>query len=251
MHKRIKIGSRLKELRKKYKFSQQYVAEQLFISQAAYSLIENSQNGIVAEHIVGLSNLYEVTTDYILKGDKQLLRVSPTQGFIPYVRINAHAGFVKNSSGELGFEDQEWYRIPGYNPTQDHLLFEVEGDSMVPTVLQGDVVICQKQNNWKTILDGSIVVVVTKDSVMVKRLRREENNGSFTFENDNPEQEKVVKKDYQAIKDIYMVRGKISNVLIPHHQMTSKGKIQSLEDSIEYLKKELYNINKKLNSIRK
>jgi transcriptional regulator with XRE-family HTH domain len=68
MHKRIKIGSRLKELRKKYKFSQQYVAEQLFISQAAYSLIENSQNGIVAEHIVGLSNLYEVTTDYILKG---------------------------------------------------------------------------------------------------------------------------------------------------------------------------------------
>jgi phage repressor protein C with HTH and peptisase S24 domain len=167
------------------------------------------------------------------------------------VRINAHAGFVKNSSGELGFEDQEWYRIPGYNPTQDHLLFEVEGDSMVPTVLQGDVVICQKQNNWKTILDGSIVVVVTKDSVMVKRLRREENNGSFTFENDNPEQEKVVKKDYQAIKDIYMVRGKISNVLIPHHQMTSKGKIQSLEDSIEYLKKELYNINKKLNSIRK
>lgn len=251
MHRRIKIGSRLKELRKKYKFSQQYVAEQLFISQAAYSLIENSQNGIVAEHIVGLSKLYEVTTDYILKGDKQLLRVSPTHGFIPYVRIKAHAGFIKNSSGELDYEDQEWYRIPGYNPTQDHLLFEVEGDSMVPTVLQGDVVICQKNNNWETILDGSIVVVVTKDSVIVKRLRREEHNGSFTFENDNPENEKVVEMDHQDIKDIFMVRGKISNVLIPHHQMTSKGKIQSLEDSIEYLKKELYTINKKLNNIRK
>lgn len=252
MHKRIKIGSRLKELRKKYKFSQQYVAEQLFISQAAYSLIENSQNGIVAEHIVGLSNLYEVTTDYILKGDKMLLRVSPAHGFIPYVRIKAHAGFIKNLNEDLDYEDQEWYRIPGFNPTQDHLLFEVEGDSMVPTVLPGDVVICQKQSNWETILDGSIVVVVTKKSLLVKRLRKEEKNAGFFFENDNSiDNEKIVKIDHQDIKDIYMVRGKISNILIPHHQMTSKGKIQALEDSIDFLKKELYNINKKLNTIRK
>jgi transcriptional regulator with XRE-family HTH domain len=63
MHQRLGIGNRLKELRKKNKFSQQFVAENLFISQAAYSLIENSQNGIVSEHVVGLSNLYEVTTD--------------------------------------------------------------------------------------------------------------------------------------------------------------------------------------------
>ncbi|HSI69763.1 MAG TPA: S24 family peptidase [Gillisia sp.] len=251
MHRRVDIGSRLKELRKKNKFSQQYVAEHLYISQAAYSLIENSQNGIVAEHIVGLSNLYEVTTDFILKGDKQLIRISPTQGFVPYVKIKAHAGFVKNASRELDYEDQEWYRIPGYNPTQDHLLFEVEGESMVPTVLPGDVVICQKQSNWETILDGSVVVVVTKVSVLVKRLRKGEKAESFFFDNDNPEENDILCLNFQDIKEIYMVRGKISNVLIPHHQMASKGKIQTLEDSIEYLKKELYSINKKLNGIKK
>lgn len=251
MHRRVEIGTRLKELRKKNKFSQQYVAQHLFISQAAYSLIENSQNGIVAEHIVGLSNLYEVTTDFILKGDKQLIRISPTKGFIPYVKIKAHAGFIKNSHGELDYDDNEWYRIPGYNPTQDHLLFEVEGESMVPTVLPGDVLICQKQNNWDTILDGSVVVIVTKESVLVKRLRKEEKTEIFSLENDNPEDTEIHQVDYKNIKDIYMVRGKISNVLIPHHQMTSKGKIQTLEDSIDYLKKELYSINKKLNGIRK
>ncbi len=69
MNKRVEIGKRLKELRKSKKFSQQFVAENLYISQAAYSLIENSQNGIIVEHIISLSNLYEVTTDYILKGD--------------------------------------------------------------------------------------------------------------------------------------------------------------------------------------
>lgn len=75
MHHRMAIGTRLKELRKKNKFSQQFVAENLFISQAAYSLIENSQNGIVSDHVIGLSKLYEVTTDFILKGDKMLIRV--------------------------------------------------------------------------------------------------------------------------------------------------------------------------------
>lgn len=251
MHRRIEIGARLKELRKKNKFSQQYVAENLFISQAAYSLIENSQNGIVAEHIVGLSNLYDVTTDYILKGDKNLIRISPSQGFLPYVKMKANAGFVKNSPQTLEVNDYEWYRIPGYNPSQDHLLFEVEGESMVPTVLPGDIVICQKQNKWDSILDGSVVVVVTNGTILVKRVRNENDHTGLSLENDNPEGTEVLKFDYAEIKEIYMVRGKISNVLIPHHQMTSKGKIQTLEESIEYLNKELYIINKKLNSIKK
>ncbi len=251
MSRRVEIGSRLKGLRKKNKFSQQYVAENLFISQAAYSLIENSQNGIVAEHIIGLSNLYEVTTDFILKGDKRLIRISPSQGFVPYVKVKAHAGFIKNGSKDLDYEDFEWYRIPGYNPTQDHLLFEAEGESMVPTVLPGDVLICQKHGNWDMILDGSVVVVVSNESVLVKRIVRQEKDNLFAFDNDNPEDNEVVELDYKEIKEIYMVRGKISNVLIPHHQMTSKGKIQNLEESIEYLKKELYTINKKLNSVRK
>ncbi|MCM4159954.1 LexA family transcriptional regulator [Antarcticibacterium flavum] len=251
MSRRVEIGARLKDLRKKNKFSQQFVAENLFISQAAYSLIENSQNGIVAEHIVGLSNLYEVTTDFILKGDKHLIRISPSQGFVPYIKVKAHAGFVKNSSKDLDYEDYEWYRIPGYNPTQGHLLFEAEGESMVPTVLPGDVLICQKHNNWDLILSGSVVVLVTNESVLVKRLIKQDAENLFAFENDNPEDNEVIKCNYKEIKEIYMVRGKISNVLIPHHQMTSKGKIQTLEESIEYLKKELYTINKKLNNIRK
>ncbi|WP_373059197.1 helix-turn-helix domain-containing protein [Zunongwangia sp. H14] len=77
------ISTRIKELRKKNGFSQNYVAKRLFISQAAYSLIENSQNGIGAEHILKLSKLYMVTTDYLLKGDKQLIKMSSENGFIP------------------------------------------------------------------------------------------------------------------------------------------------------------------------
>ena len=251
MEKRLDIGARLKELRKQNKFSQQYVAENLFISQAAYSLIENSQNGIVAEHIVNLSKLYEVTTDFILKGDNMLIRISPTQGFIPYIQQKAHAGYVQNSPDNVsGRQDFEWYRIPGYNPAIDHSLFEIEGNSMIPTVLPGDIVICQKQNNWDNILDGSLVIVWTTNSLLIKRIRTAEDKDYLKFENDNLEDADIRTFSRNDIKEIFMVRGKISNVLVPSLQISTGGKIKSMEESIEFLKKELYLISKKLNSLR-
>lgn len=251
MQKRLAIGARLKELRKQNKFSQQFVAENLFISQAAYSLIENSQNGIVAEHIVNLSKLYEVTTDFILKGDNMLIRISPTQGFIPYVQQKAHAGYVQNSDVEISTkEESDWYRIPGYNPAVDHMLFEIEGKSMLPTVLPGDIVICQKQKNWDNILDGSLVIVWTTNSLLIKRLRSGDDKDYLKFENDNLDDAEIITFSRNEIKEILMVRGKISNVLVPTLQMSSGGKIKSMEESIEFLKKELYLITKKLNSLR-
>ena len=50
------------------------------------------------------------------------------------------------------------------------------------------------------------------------------------------------------IKEIMMVRGKISNVLVPHHHNGENGKIKTMEESIEFLKKELHSITKKINS---
>lgn len=250
MKQRVAIGARLKELRKKNKFSQQYVAEKLFISQAAYSLIENSQNGIVSEHVIGLSNLYEVTTDFILKGDDMLIRISPSQGFIPYIKTKVHAGFVKNSPGDLSTVEVEWYRMPSYNPSVGHRLFEVEGLSMVPTVYPGDIVICQIHHNLDHILDGSMVIVVTNESILLKRIRHTNNPDTINFENDNTEDEEILTFEKKDILEVMMVRGKISNVLAPHHFMDSNGKLQSMEEAIELLKKELYSINKKLTTLK-
>lgn len=250
MNKKAAIGTRLKELRKKNKFSQQYVAEKLFISQAAYSLIENSQNGIVSEHVIGLSNLYEVTTDFILKGDNMLIRVSPSEGFIPYYKTKAHAGFVKNFSGDLNQIDVDYYRIPQYNPSVDHRLFEVEGASMQPTVYSGDILICQVNQNLDLILDGSLVLLVTKDSILLKRMHTTGNSGRFKFVNDNPQDQEVLEFGKDDILEIMMVRGKISNVFATNQLGDSHGKMQGMEDAIEFLKKELKALNKKLNSLK-
>ena len=207
---------------------------------------------MVAEHIIKLSKLFDVTTDFILKGDKMLIRMSRENGFIPYVKADAHASFLKNFDSDLAFEDQDWFRIPGFNPLQDQKLFEVEGESMVPTILPRDIIVCQVQRNINHLLPGSLILLVTNNSVMVKRFEKEETEGRLLLKNDNPEQEKQEHEvEKSNIRQIMVVRGKITGVLVPHHHITSQGKIQALEESIEFLKRELFLMNKKLSSLQK
>lgn len=245
----LEIGKRLQELRKKNRFSQAFVAEKLCISQGAYSLIENSQNCINTDHVKKLSELYNVTTDFIIKGKEDAITISPSNGFVPFIKASAHGHFIKNPTDQLFHEEVEWFKIPGFNPTADHRLFEVEGDSMAPTVFSGDILICQKVDHWEKILDGSIVILMTYNSLSVKRIHRTNTSG-FTFESDNPAENNQLTLEENEIQELHMVRGKISNVLVPNHQMTSMGKVQNLERRIEFLEKEIFSALKKL-KIRK
>lgn len=240
------IGERIKELRKAQNFSQVKVASDLSITQAAYSRIENSSNGIVVEHIIRLSGLYEVTTDYILKGNNRLIEMSTKNGFMPYVPTKAHAGFVKNYRERINYEDQDWFRIPGFNPTLDQILFEVEGNSMVPTVLDKEILICQVQPRLKNVLNGTLAIVVTDSEVLVKRVHKVEDK-FIVLQNDNPaEIEKEKKLDISKIEEMFIVVGKITGALVPHHQVVSRSKMESLEESVEMLKKEMFILNKKI-----
>ena len=121
---------------------------------------------------------------------------------------------------------------------------------MSPTVFPGDIVICQTHHNLDLILDGSIVLVITKDSLLIKRLRHSGDSNTFNFDNDNPEDRAVITFEKKDILEIMMVRGKISNVLAPQNLIDSNGKLQSMEKAIKFLQKELFSINKKLNTLK-
>ena len=253
MKHRIAIGKRIKELRKKHNYSQSYIAEKLFISQAAYSLIENSQNGIVVDHIIKLSKIYDVTADYILTGNTLLVKISPDNGFLPLIRVEAQAGFLRQFHQKTHNDDLEWYKIPGYDGKEDQKLFEVEGKSMLPTVLPGDIVICQTQSKVNNVLEGSVVVVVTKENVYIKRLYHDPNPEYLILKSDNPTEgespdHKVRRAD---VNELMLIRGKISSVLTPQHEaVVSHSKVKALEDAIELLKEELVKVNLQLEKIR-
>ena len=60
------MAERLQRLRKEHHFSQEQLAERLQVSRQAVSKWENGQTAPDLDNIIAMSNLYEVTTDYIL-----------------------------------------------------------------------------------------------------------------------------------------------------------------------------------------
>ena len=251
MISRAAIGKRIKELRNQNGYSQAYVAQQLFISQAAYSLIESGQNGIVTEHIIKLSKIYKVTTDFILTGNTHLVSVTPENGFVPFIKAEAHAGFLKYYNRESPSFDCDWYRIPGFPPEGDQKLFEVEGKSMLPTILPGEVIICQKQPQIRNVLDGSVVLVITNNEILIKRLYFEKGSDYLLLESDNSQlREGQHRLKFQDVNELMLIKGKITSLLGPQNDRSSHEKINALEKASELLKNELNVMKEKLHSIQ-
>ena len=67
------IKERIIKLRKLAGYTQAFVAAEVYLPQNTYSKYEQSTNGNTpsAETIILLSQLYEVTTDYLLTGKKE------------------------------------------------------------------------------------------------------------------------------------------------------------------------------------
>lgn len=66
------MAERLQRLRKEHHFSQEQLAERLQVSRQAVSKWENGQTDPDLDNIIAMSNLYEVTTDYILIGKERV-----------------------------------------------------------------------------------------------------------------------------------------------------------------------------------
>src|SRR5690554_5093872 len=69
-----KIGKRIRELRVEQGHSQEIMAEKLHISRSAYERIENGKSNSWANHLEGLSKVFEVSPDYFLKEDNNTLQ---------------------------------------------------------------------------------------------------------------------------------------------------------------------------------
>jgi signal peptidase I len=67
--------------------------------------------------------------------------------------------------------DLELLALPQFSG-KSHRAFEVEGSSMEPTLWTSDVVIARCMDDWRMVKPRHVYVVVTEDSVMVKRIPR-------------------------------------------------------------------------------
>ncbi len=73
------IGSRIKKIREQKHYSQEYMAEQLKITQAAYSRIESDQIQINVERLREISKLLDVNEGDLISGDTNVFNFHNNQ----------------------------------------------------------------------------------------------------------------------------------------------------------------------------
>ncbi|QHT67026.1 helix-turn-helix domain-containing protein [Rhodocytophaga rosea] len=150
---------------------------------------------------------------------------------ITFVPIKAAAGYLTR------FQDLEYIQqLPSFNLPNlkdgTYRAFEVEGDSMKPTIHAGDIVICRYVENWFHIMDNRIYLVAGVEGIgiVVKRVinrLKKDNKVILCSENDfYPNFELPAEEIYE----VWEVKVKVSTNLEPPLYLDNR--LRRLEENI-------------------
>ena len=109
---------------------------------------------------------------------------------VPVLDVRASAGHGAYTQdevhrGAVGF-DPKWLRALTRGPTDGLSIIGVTGDSMAPTLADGDEVIVDRRDGAGRLRDG-IYVLRLDDSLMIKRLARQPAGRGVSIRSDNPD----------------------------------------------------------------
>lgn len=170
-----KLNEKIKRLRKEHGYNQTKVAEKIGVSQNAYSRYELGLSEPKYFVLSELAKLYGMTVESILDNEP-IQKVGfkiPVLGTIP-------AGIPIEAVEEiLDYEEipQEW-------TTQgEYFGLKVKGNSMEPRIMNGDVVICRKQESADS---GDVcVIMVNGNDATLKQIKKDANGISLVPFNQN------------------------------------------------------------------
>lgn len=137
--------------------------------------------------------------------------------YIVHVPIPAQAGYASENCDTTFIQQLPTYTLPDYKyKVGTHRSFDVSGDSMEPTLFEGDKVVCSylEPTLWNTaIKDSYVYIIVTHGDILVKRVYNKlKENNTLILSSDNSFYEPY-SVHVQDIKEIWYVRAKISPFL--------------------------------------
>lgn len=137
---------------------------------------------ITYEQVKLLCSCYDVSEAFMFQGiglpfeqvklpdSEEKLAMVLGINFSPNILFTNVEAFASNTIGVDLLEENERFHIPGVNG--DLVAFNINGDSMAPTILSGDMVICKPLETHIEMVDNEIYAVVANQSVWVKRVQK-------------------------------------------------------------------------------
>jgi transcriptional regulator with XRE-family HTH domain len=253
------FGTILADLRKqKGKMTQQQLAEKLGVERGAVANYESKGKLPHLETLMKIADLFDVSLDYLVgrvEEDARKLAVEkqPTvltaevaeaaEAYysgkqlkilpiavdkddverITLVPLRAAAGYLSRYQEAEYIQELPTFNLPNFNDGT-YRAFEVEGDSMKPTIHPRDIVVCKYLENWYHIKDNHVYTVLGAGGIgiVVKRLlNRIKTDNKVILRSDNdfyPEFELSL----QDMHEVWEVKGTISTNLEPPYYLESR-----------------------------
>lgn len=200
------IGARIKNSRKAMKLTQAQLAEKLDLSQGFIGHIEAGRNQPTLDQIMRMAIIFDCNMTWLATGEGDVaapkeisyptadglknadLTGEITEGFVqvPRYEVSASAGHGVVIHSEqivdhLSFK-AEWVHNALGVPVKDLALINVTGDSMEPTLSEGDLILIDMSH--RGMKDNAIYVLQLNGSLLVKRLQHKL-DGSVVVKSDN------------------------------------------------------------------
>ncbi|MBQ8749678.1 MAG: helix-turn-helix domain-containing protein [Clostridia bacterium] len=135
------IGDKIRELRRKFKLTQNDLSIKLNVSNGTIAMWETSKRSPDLETVDRLAKFFGVTVDYLLgREEKIIIKKIAVYGTIP-------AGIPTEMIDNSFIEDYEDINLNDFNPNFEYFGLKVKGDSMYPEFRNGDTLILRKQEN--------------------------------------------------------------------------------------------------------
>lgn len=163
----MSFGAKLKNCRKNMSLSQKEFGQKIGVAESTVSLYESNKRFPDADTLKKISSLFGVSIDYLL-GNSPDTDLDPDSG--RGVRIPVLGRVVAGIPLDAIEEVIDYEEIPkSMAATGDYFALQVKGDSMLPTLKDGDVVIVKKQ---PTVNSGDIaIILVNGNEATVKEVK--------------------------------------------------------------------------------
>lgn len=168
------------------------------------SLILGGRANASTDNVALLSRTYGVSADWLLLGVGSMMRQgdvpsprstqSPKEtapraaGSLPLIPITALAGFNGIDEPGVSLDECTHYLVPEFAQSGADFLIRIQGVSMTPTFISGDLVACRKLEPNAWIDYGEAYVIDGVQGVMIKRIFVNPSNpDSLLCRSDNPD----------------------------------------------------------------
>lgn len=251
----IKCHDRLRE-EGRVRSSRQFAMSLDYLPQSLSEILKNRRD-VTIELLRKAIEKYKMNPVYVLTGDGPMFMTeedhktfrvltivtdSKDEERIVHVPVPAQAGYAAEMAGPSFVHDLPSFTLPDYKyKVGTHRSFDVAGDSMEPTLFEGEKVICSYVEPvlWENaIKDNYVYVVVTRGDVLVKRVfnhLKEEKGLVLASDNVFYDPYRISMND---IREIWYVRAKISPFL-PTPQNRIHDEMRELRHTVQQQSKQL------------